>query len=291
MPEGSSHPDAKPFLEAMDEAEKQLIRQATYLNRVKARIQKAKKAIAAQSSIVIPISSLLDQLNDFSSVDSFSVHTLAGKLQGHLRELKDRLRDAFGPSLRRECETRQLSFKQFQDGFGVGPFKVVVNKNNDVATVQYAKIDLAKGVPLDPLSIVEGVVELNAVLLATPTNLAEFARQLEEAMRVSNARLRRSSSELRVDLPLVYREMVFIRQSIASENARPHPYILPRFIIELKTLVQSEQNLNGVRQFRVEPAVLENANNPKKSVFIPNDLNCGYGEGTHCQAITFREIR
>jgi seryl-tRNA synthetase len=66
---------------------------------------------------------------------------------------------------------------------------------------------------------------------------------------------------------------------------RVAPYSIPRFVVETKTLVQSDLNSSRARRFRLETAVIENTKNPKKSVFIPNDLQKGYGEGTYFQAI------
>ena len=60
---------------------------------------------------------------------------------------------------------------------------------------------------------------------------------------------------------------------------------MARFVVEIKTLVQSNENLAAARRFRLEPAVIENTKNPNKSVFFPNDLSQGFGEGMYFQAL------
>jgi hypothetical protein len=81
--------------------------------------------------------------------------------------------------------------------------------------------------------------------------------------------------------------MVFLRQgrSRPASKASFVDYPLPRFVVELKTLVQSDYNARAERRLKLETAVIENTKNPRKSVFIPNDLSCGFGEGTYFQAI------
>lgn len=106
-------------------------------------------------------------------------------------------------------------------------------------------------------------------------------------MRVSLSRRNASLvGEIRAELPAVYRELFFIRHGdelLAGQH--PEPYPLARFVVEVKTLVQSDFNSSRSRRFRLETAVIENTRNPKKSVFIPNDVNKGFGEGTYFQAI------
>jgi hypothetical protein len=191
--------------------------------------------------------------------------------------------------MRRECESHDLAFKLLQDGFAVGPFKVLPNYAKEVAVLQYAKLDVAKDVSLSPSAIVERVAALRTILIREPVDVPAFSSQLEEAMRVALVRQGRpAKAELRADLPSVYREMIFIREGAGPRRTAAADYPLPRFVVELKTLAQSEQNMKAAHQFRLEPAVIENTKDTKKSIFIPNDLESGYGEGTYCQAVTIR---
>jgi hypothetical protein len=82
--------------------------------------------------------------------------------------------------------------------------------------------------------------------------------------------------------------MAFIRQGVGStsrKKAGSGDYSLSRFVIELKQFLQSDQNLHADPPFRLEPAVIENTKNPKKSVFIPREVPCGFGEGSYYQAV------
>ena len=81
--------------------------------------------------------------------------------------------------------------------------------------------------------------------------------------------------------------MFYNRQGRFSVTAKKSlkEYPLARFVVEIKTLVQSDENLASARRFRLEPAVIENTNNPNKSVFFPNDLSQGFGEGMYFQAL------
>src|SRR5205085_1758480 len=118
-------------------------------------------------------------------------------------------------------------------------------------------------------------------------NLSALAAQIEEAILVAVARQKKpaSRSEMRVELPTLFREMGFIRNGPSSVGRPAEAYSLPRFVVELKSLIQSETNSKSSRRLRLETAVLENTKDARKSVFIPHDLSVGYGEGTYYQAV------
>ena len=98
---------------------------------------------------------------------------------------------------------------------------------------------------------------------------SELANDFDEAIRVALIRNKKPTEgrELRCPLPELHREMTLLRQDrnrIATAKLfREYPLV--RFIVELKTLVQSEQNLTASRRFRLETAVIENTKNPKNS--------------------------
>src|SRR5436309_1334500 len=83
-----------------------------------------------------------------------------------------------------------------------------------------------------------------------------------------------------VELLSVYREMFYFRQGRFTVTTRKSlkEYPVARFVVEIKTLLQSDENVAAARRFRLEPAVIENTKNPNKSVFFPNDLSQGFGE-------------
>ena len=76
-----------------------------------------------------------------------------------------------------------------------------------------------------------------------------------------------------------------MRGAARKGRGKDEAYPVARFVVELKSLVSSEFNLGRSRRFKLETAVIENTRNPKKSIFIPNQLDHGYGEGTFFQAI------
>jgi hypothetical protein len=180
------------------------------------------------------------------------------------------------------------------DGFGVGPFYMGIDAQKQLASFMYAKVTILKDMPLNVSAVVAHATALKGSLLDPPVDLLQFRSEIHEAMRVAVARreVRQPMTELRVELPVAFREMGFIRQGPSGSSRKKSAgaeYSLPRFVIELKQFLQSDQNLHSDQQFRLEPAVIENTKNPKKSVFIPRDVSCGFGEGSYYQAILFQQ--
>ena len=70
--------------------------------------------------------------------------------------------------------------------------------------------------------------------------------------------------------------------------ARKRVYERPHFVVELAILIKSDENIDGKlgKEFRLEPAVIENSKNDSKSVFVPDKLDKGSGEGKYYQAIS-----
>ena len=225
--------------------------------------------------------------------EQLAVSKLIQSLDQRLQPVRQRIANSFPADLRQQCEAAHLQFSVLSDGFGVGPFLVSVNLSKEVASFHYAKVILATDIPLNAKVIVDQAIAQKASLLDQPVDTVMFANELYEAMRVASVRqYRMLKVELRVELPLLFREMQWIRQSTSpgtKQKPAKNEYLLPRFIVELKQFVQSEQNTRADRPFRPEPAVIENAKNQKKSVFIPQDLACGFGEGTYYQAVVVRQ--
>jgi hypothetical protein len=109
-----------------------------------------------------------------------------------------------------------------------------------------------------------------------------------EAAKVAVVRQtgRLPAGQLRAELPRVYTEMAAIRRAAgrgkSTKSALDYP--VARFVVELVTLIQSDLNTKSPR-FRLEAAVLENTKDPRKAIFLPNDVRVGYGEGTYYQAL------
>lgn len=258
------------------------------LKKLKDRLTRAKRELS-EGRPVTRLTALLADLRAVAVPVSADGSKLAADFERHLRPLSEAYGTSFKNELRQRCESQNLPLRNLADAIAVGPFAVTIDPSKESAMLQYAKVPVARDLPLEADAIVKAV-QAYASRLLEPPNLATVAGQLEEAMRVAMARQKKTTTrnDQRVELPAAYREMCFIREGPQRDRGRAaagEPYSLPRFVVELKTLVQSDANVKGDRRFRLETAVLENTKDPRKSVFVPNDLSVGYGEGTYYQAV------
>lgn len=286
------NPDAEAFLKTIEEAENQANEHAAFVKKLKARLTRTKKALLTKP-VAAQASALISDLEAFKSAPSTpSVEKLRHSLEDELKKLQRRFQDSFPDDLRKACEAAGLSFTALPDGFGVGSFYVALNRAKETAAFQFAKIDIDANVLLNASAIVEQAISLKKSLLGEPVDLAKFATDLNEAMRVALARQGTvPKTEWRVELPLVFRELTFIRMSQTKRRKSTQPGYSPcRFVVELKEFIQSTDNMRADEQYRLETAVLENTKNPKKSIFIPRDISRSFGEGTYYQAILLRHI-
>jgi hypothetical protein len=295
MADGSHNPDARAFIEKIEATEHQVAGYSGFLKKLKMRLSRTKKALASKPIVASQVAALVNDLNSMRvEPERPAVPHLIESLEAQLRTLQRRFQDDFPSELRQGCEGARLDFKPLTDGFGVGPFFVGIDAQKQTASFQYAKVTILKDVPLNVSAIVAQATALKTSLLDPPLDLPQFRSELHEAMRVAVARreARQPTTELRVELPVVFREMGFIRQGASGSSRRKSAgagYSLTRFVIELKQFIQSDQNLHSDQQYRLEPAVIENTKNPKKSVFIPRDVSCGFGEGSYYQAILVQQ--
>lgn len=288
------NPDAKVFIDDIEAVKKRAAEYAGFINKLKVRLSRAEKALAEKPVVASVVSTLIADLQRMSpEPDRLAVSQLIQSLDQRLQPARQRLADSFPADLQQHCEAAHLQFSVVPDGFGVGPFLVIVTFPKETASFHYAKVILATDIPLDAKAIVDEAIAQKALLLDQPIDTVRFANDLYEAMRVASVRQNRTQKvELRVELPLLFREMQWIRQSPSTgtkHKPAKNEYSLPRFIVELKQFVQSDQNTRSDRPFRPEPAVIENAKNPKMSLFIPKDVFCGFGEGIYCQAVVVRQ--
>lgn len=198
----------------------------------------------------------------------------------------------FREALSHKTSHSGIPFKPLSDNsFGVGPFEVRIDSASDSSLIRYAKVDVAK-VPLDPSAIVASVEEQQKVLFAPSKNEGTLARDFLDAMKIALARAdkRAVTLELRADLPSIFKAMELVRndQILRGRGEKKHPYTIARFVVELKRLVQSDLNINGSQRFIPQPAVIENSRDPKKSIFVPNEIEIGFGEGMYIQALSLR---
>ncbi len=217
------------------------------------------------------------------------IEQLQGLLQKQLDDAAKSFEQMFVDSLFTEANSHKLSAGKAPGGFFVGPFHLSLDFAQETGVLAYANHPVCPPILLDATKLIAAASAAAEFLLAAPTDIAKLANDFEEAIRVALTRSRRlnEARELRCPLPELHREMTLLRQdrsrTLTTDTFRDYP--LARFIVELKSLVQSEQNVKAPRRFRLEPAVIENTKNSKKSVFIPTDLQRGFGEGTYFQAL------
>lgn len=218
-----------------------------------------------------------------------NVQQLQEQLDKHLAVAAKSYEQEFVNALMSKASKLNVPAGCVSEDYFLGPFRLTLNFAEESAVLSYAGQPVAPATMLDPDKLVSAASELTRTLLAAPSDVAKLANDFDEAIRVSLARSRKPTvaRELRCPLPDLYREMTLLRQDrtrpITNSTFRDYPNA--RFVVEVKTLVQSEENLAGARRFRLETAVIENTKNSKKSVFIPTDLERGFSEGTYYQAL------
>jgi hypothetical protein len=282
----STDPQLASVLREVDAVEQRVLKQQQALKQLQSRLS-AFKRDTGKGKLVSRLAALITDLKKLPAIDAAPDSAeLAAALERHHRSFAESYGMSLQAEIRRLCEANQIPIRPLADGLAVGPFALAIDGTREVATLQYAKLPVAKDLPLNAPVIVKAVQEWGQRLLGL-VDVRSVAAQLEEAMRVAQARLKKSSAarpEMRVELPAVFREMSFIRQG-TREGRSATTYTLPRFVVELRSLVQSDENVRGERRFRLETAVLENTKDSRKSIFLPNDPAVGYGEGVFYQAI------
>jgi len=274
----------------IEQAEKAVIDRIKFLQKVRDRLSRARKQLESGKQAALALESLADDLRALPSEPAApNIRELADSAAEEARNHNEHSEQSFFQEIRASAESAGLKAGRIGDAMIIGPFQVEIDWKKGLASIQFAKTDVAKGLPLVPKELLSRTSELSKSLLApsTPSSLSNMAKSLEEAIRVCVARRGGSMlGELRAELPAVYRELRFIKQGDEySRSKRSESYTIARFVVELKMLVQSDFNASRAPHFRLETAVIENTKNPKKSLFIPNEIQKGYGEGTYFQAI------
>ena len=233
---------------------------------------------------------LLDELAARSNgVERVEVQQLHERLKKQLDDAAKTYERVFVDGLVSEARKMHIPAGSASDAYFLGPFQLTLDFVKETGVLRYGDQPIAAPMALDAAKLVAAASEHAGALLGVPTDLAKLANDFEEAMRVALTRSRKpvEARELRCPLPDLHREMTVVRQdrgrAITSNSFRDYP--LARVEVELKALVQSEQNMTASKRFRLETAVLENTRNSKKSVFIPTDLQRGYAGGTYFQAL------
>jgi len=292
MAKHSAHSNANAAAEVISAAERNASEHAEYSKKLKARLVRATKTLEVGAGVVATLRTLISDLQKLPAPVQPDHTRLMRDLDNALKDAQRSVQDDLPANLRAACEATGLSFKALPDGYGIGPFLVTVNVLNETATVTYARSVVREKLSTSPNTIVDVVTQLKSAIIECPLDCGRFRSELHEAVRVALARQenRSAKAQSRVDLPILYRELALIRHFPIGAQRRSdgNEYTLARFIVELKKYMQSDVNVKSEQPFQLEPAVIENTKNPKKSIFIPRDIACGFGEGTYYQAIVLR---
>lgn len=192
----------------------------------------------------------------------------------------------FGKELRVLANESDLDFQAKEKTYLLGAMEVVPDLHRETVSLRYAQSLLMRDVPLEAKQVVSTVKNAEVELFANIPDPKSLSADFEMAVRVSLAREGFvKSGSLRGLLPQTFQEMQLIRQSNRSKHTAE--YNRPQFVVELMTLVKSSENIEGKlgKEFRLETAVIDNSRNEAKSVFLPDKMNKGSGEGKYYQAI------
>ena len=205
--------------------------------------------------------------------------------------IADASKKAFWPALDDEANKAGLRFGRVGDKEFLDVFEVAADAAKSVVSLIYAKHVAASGIPMQPAVVVKQAKKFGDEIRSWVDSARpeDLGKQFDEAMSVSLARSGKpvQGEQKRVALPVLFREM----QLVVQDRAKPltaetvQEYTMPRFVVDLRTLATSEWNATASRRFELEPAVIENSGNTAKSVFIPDAIDAGYGEGKWWQAL------
>ena len=269
--------------------EQQIAQQMRNLAKVRGALRRATKDLNAGKSRLQTLRTLATVLTPSGEDERTSAaDDLPRAVEREIAALEGSHEHNFLNDLRAAAETAGLPIRQIGEERTLGPFVLRLQPAREKAGLNFAKLPVGGDLPIEASAIVNRAAELTRTLLAPPkvSELPSLATELEEAIRVACARKKAGSlaGDLRAELPAVYRELSWMRGAARTGRGK-EAYSLARFVVELKSLVSSEFNLGRSRRFKLETAVIENTRNAKKSIFVPNQLEQGYGEGTYFQAI------
>jgi hypothetical protein len=293
MPAASGDTSQNSIAGVLKAAEIQLEGELRGLKQVKAALADACRKLEKQPSSRKTLEQVLDRLQtlsaDATGPASAAFATVLPKLQQRLQQLSSELERDLRDALKSEAQQAGFDFGMAAGAMFLGPFALRLDFAREAASLEYATVPIGDKLPLDAVTIVTECQKQAALILDRPRHAEELASLFEQAIRVAVVRTGQNPThgELRAELPAVYREMVYLQQLPDRPPTKVsfRDYPLARFVVELKTFIQSDENLASRKRFRLETAVIDNTRNRKKSVFVPNDVRKGYGEGMYFQAL------
>lgn len=248
--------------------------------------QDLKKMVADLRKLIEPRPAASEDLQFEARVESFCSEVVAG-----IPAIADARKKAFWPALDEEAKKSGLRFERVGGKECLDVFEVTADASKNVASLIYAQHVAASGILMQQAAVVKRAKKLGDEIRSWVDSARpeELGQQFDEAMLVSLARGGKpmQGDQKRVALPVLFREMQFVVQDRAKPLTAEtvQEYTMPQFVVNLHTLVASEWNVNSSRRFDLEPAVIENAGNIAKAVFIPDAIDAGYGEGKWWQAL------
>jgi hypothetical protein len=263
--------------------------QLRFLTGLRGRLRKATKELASGKPPIRTLRQLSTALRETPAVgDGASIANLASEVERQIATLTQEQERTVITELRSAAEKAGVPLGRSGDNFTLGPVLLKLIPAKEAAALEFSKLEVAS-LPLDAGAIVDAALELRGGLLRPPADgeLPGLAQALEEAIRVAVVRKKGQSlvGQLRAELPSVYKEMCWIRSAARKGHETAETYPLARFVVEVKTLISSQFNVDRSRRLKLETSVIENAGNARKSIFLPNNLDQGWGEGTYFQAI------
>jgi hypothetical protein len=280
------------IVEIISDAESALSESAKTAKSISQQLARAKKSLASGKGVVDVVDSLLKSLGKSPRLPNLETpQDLSGRIRQALEQERRQKTASVLNGIVRAAPDRGLLVKMLADTIALGPFRLAVNEQRLLVSFRYARIPVGSEVPLEVDQVLEEAQLLRAQLLDSIPSGGELMPLWEEALRV--AWIRRNpkiGSEIRVALPDLYKEVLILRQGFSyGGTPKSSQYSEARFIIETKTLLQSDQNLKSTTPIKPEAAVIENTKNRRKSMFLPNTIELGYGEGKYVQAVTQRQ--
>jgi len=223
----------------IEQAERAVADRIKSLQKFRDRLSRARKQVESGKQLVLAFESLADHLRTLPADPALpDMRELADRATEEARKHREHGERSFLQEIRVLAKSVGLNAGRIGDAMTIGPFQVEVNWKKGLASLQFAKIDVGKELPLVPSKLLSRISELSNSLLAppSPNSLAALAKELEEAIRVCVARRGGSLvGELRAELPAVFRELRFIRQGAGTSGSRrSDEYSIARFIIEIK---------------------------------------------------------
>jgi hypothetical protein len=230
-----------------------------------------------------PLRSLGDLVQAISLFNSFAqlpeLSEPAKALESCLLDSRANFNQEFARAMKDFATKAKIHFHFSEDSCQLGPFELKLDPDREKYRLCYGKSEVKKDLDLELNSILKTIYQQSKELFENRRDVRALANEFETAIKSSVGKSTGVlAGNLRAELPLLLKEL---------QAVKGHAYSRPCFVIDTSVLIKSEENIDGLlgREFRLETAVIDNSMNDRKSVFIPDRLEKGWGEGKYYQAI------